>query len=249
MTTDTSERGLERLICAALTGSPCEPGAASGGTVRERGRSTAAPAGSARAGRLRPRALRRFGAADVGLFVNGLPVVTFELKNSLTKQTVNDAVQQYRRDRDPRERLFALGRCAVHFAVDEHEVRFCTHLQGKGSWFLPFNRGWNDGAGNPIEERVHRRRARALHAGRELLPAGQDGRRRPAVRRQAGREEAAALRRRARARRPDRQNARIEHDKALRRVMTAVLKDDTELFRQFSDNDDFRAGSPKRCSH
>ena len=47
------------------------------------------------------------------------------------------------------ERLFALGRCAVHFAVDEHEVRFCTHLQGKGSWFLPFNRGWNDGAGNP----------------------------------------------------------------------------------------------------
>ena len=76
-------------------------------------------------------------------------MVTFELKNSLTKQTVDDAVQQYRRDRDPRERLFALGRCAVHFAVDEHEVRFCTHLQGKGSWFLPFNRGWNDGAGNP----------------------------------------------------------------------------------------------------
>lgn len=88
-------------------------------------------------------------ALDLGLFVNGLPIATFELKNSLTKQTVADAVQQYQRDRDPRERLFELGRCAVHFAVDDHEVRFCTHLKGKGSWFLPFNRGWNDGAGNP----------------------------------------------------------------------------------------------------
>ncbi len=81
--------------------------------------------------------------------MNGLPVATFELKNSLTKQTVADAVQQYRRDRDPRERLFEFGRCVAHFAVDEHEVRFCTHLKGKGSWFLPFNKGWNDGAGNP----------------------------------------------------------------------------------------------------
>jgi type I restriction enzyme R subunit len=88
-------------------------------------------------------------ALDLGLSVNGLPVATFELKNSLTKQTVEDAVQQYRRDRDPREKLFELGRCVVHFAVDEHEVRFCTHLKGKASWFLPFNVGWNDGAGNP----------------------------------------------------------------------------------------------------
>ncbi len=88
-------------------------------------------------------------ALDLGLFINGLPVATFELKNSLTKQTVEDAIQQYRRDRDPREKLFELGRCVVHFAVDDHEVRFCTHLQGKGSWFLPFKLGWNDGAGNP----------------------------------------------------------------------------------------------------
>ena len=88
-------------------------------------------------------------ALDLGLFINGLPVATFELKNSLTKQTVDDAVQQYQRDRDPRERLFEFGRCVVHFAVDDHEVRFCTHLKGKGSWFLPFNLGWNDGAGNP----------------------------------------------------------------------------------------------------
>ena len=88
-------------------------------------------------------------ALDLGLFVNGLPVATFELKNNLTKQTVDDAVEQYRRDRDPREQLFGLGRCMVHFAVDESEVKMCTELKGKASWFLPFNIGWDDGAGNP----------------------------------------------------------------------------------------------------
>ena len=88
-------------------------------------------------------------ALDLGLFINGLPVFTFELKNSLTKQTVDDAVWQYRKDRNPREKLFELGRCLAHFALDENEVRFCTHLKGKASWFLPFNRGWDDGAGNP----------------------------------------------------------------------------------------------------
>lgn len=88
-------------------------------------------------------------ALDLCLFINGLPVATFELKNRLTKQTVEDAVQQYKRDRDPRELLFQFGRCLVHFAVDDQEVRFCTHLRGKDSWFLPFNKGWNDGAGNP----------------------------------------------------------------------------------------------------
>ena len=88
-------------------------------------------------------------ALDIGLFINGLPIFTFELKNSLTKQTVSDAVEQYKRDRNPREKLFELGRCIAYFAVDENEIRFCTHLKGKASWFLPFNRGWNDGAGNP----------------------------------------------------------------------------------------------------
>jgi type I restriction enzyme R subunit len=88
-------------------------------------------------------------ALDLVLFINGLPVATFELKNRLTKQTVEDAVQQYKRDRDPRELLFQFGRCLVHFAVDDQEVRFCTHLKGKESWFLPFNIGYNDGAGNP----------------------------------------------------------------------------------------------------
>ena len=86
---------------------------------------------------------------DLCLFINGLPIATFELKNSLTKQTVDDAVEQYKRDRNPRERLFELGRCLTHFAVDEHEAKFCTQLRGKASWFLPFNQGWNDGAGNP----------------------------------------------------------------------------------------------------
>lgn len=88
-------------------------------------------------------------ALDLALFINGLPVATFELKNSLTKQTVEDAVQQYKKDRNSRELLFQFGRCAVHFAVDDAEVRMCTHLQDHKSWFLPFNKGWNDGAGNP----------------------------------------------------------------------------------------------------
>jgi type I restriction enzyme R subunit len=86
---------------------------------------------------------------DMGLFINGLPIATFELKNSLTKQTVADAIEQYKMDRDPKEPLFRFGRCAVHFAVDDSEVMMCTELKGKASWFLPFNRGYNDGAGNP----------------------------------------------------------------------------------------------------
>ena len=243
MTTDTSERGLERLICTALTGAPCDPGVPAN-RVQERPASYAAgwicsaaddydreycvdlAQLAAFLGATRPQmcealdlgtdgptrrkflarlqgeiskrgtidvlrhglehgphhidlfygtpspgnakaaerhAANRFSvtrqlrysrddaqrALDLGLFINGLPVATFELKNSLTKQTVADAVQQYQRDRDPREKLFEFGRCVVHFAVDDHELRFCTHLKGKGSWFLPFNQGWNDGAGNP----------------------------------------------------------------------------------------------------
>lgn len=89
---------------------------------------------------------------DLGLFINGLPVATFELKNRLTKQTVGDAVQQYKRDRNPKELLFQFGRCMVHFAVDDQEVRMCTHLKAKDSWFLPFNKGTGDGAGNPPNE-------------------------------------------------------------------------------------------------
>ena len=243
MATDTTERALERLICSALAGHPCDPPAEgtvadppagyggvgwSGGSFHDYDREycvdlaqlatflrdTQPEAAEALAlsedgptrraflarlqgevakrgtidvlrngikhGRLNldlfygtpsehnPRAQERFGqnrftvtrqlrysrdeaqrALDVGLFINGLPVFTFELKNSLTKQTADDAVLQYQQDRNPREKLFEFGRCIAHFAVDEREVQFCTHLKGKGSWFLPFNRGWNDGAGNP----------------------------------------------------------------------------------------------------
>ncbi len=93
-------------------------------------------------------------ALDLALFINGLPVATFELKNSLTKQTVEDAVEQYKRDRDPRETLFLFGRCIVHFALDDQSIQMCTELKGrkglaKDSWFLPFNQGYNHGAGNP----------------------------------------------------------------------------------------------------
>ena len=89
-------------------------------------------------------------ALDMCLFINGLPVITFELKNSFTKQSVDDAVRQYQNDRDPRELLFQFKRCMVHFAVDDVRVKFCTRLNGKGSWFLPFDKGHNDGAGNPV---------------------------------------------------------------------------------------------------
>jgi len=86
---------------------------------------------------------------DLVIFVNGLPLLTFELKNSLTKQTMADAVVQYQTTREPRELLFQPGRCIAHFAVDDAEASFCTELKGKASWFLPFNQGWNSGAGNP----------------------------------------------------------------------------------------------------
>lgn len=88
-------------------------------------------------------------ALDMCVFINGLPVITFELKNQLTKQNVDDAVEQYKEDRDPREQLFSFKRCMVHFAVDDARVKFCTKLSGKDSWFLPFDKGCNDGAGNP----------------------------------------------------------------------------------------------------
>ena len=88
-------------------------------------------------------------ALDICVFINGLPITTMELKNSLTKQTTEDAVEQYREDRDPRELLFQFKRCIVHFAVDDSTVQFCTRLAGKKSWFLPFDKGFHDGAGNP----------------------------------------------------------------------------------------------------
>ncbi len=88
-------------------------------------------------------------ALDLAIFINGLPVMTCELKNQLTKQDVEDAVYQYQTDRDPKELLFQFKRCMVHFAVDDARIKFCTKLDGKKLWFLPFDKGYNDGAGNP----------------------------------------------------------------------------------------------------
>jgi type I restriction enzyme R subunit len=88
-------------------------------------------------------------ALDLCLFINGLPVVTIELKNHFTGQSTAYAVKQYKEDRDPRDTLFSFKRCMVHFAVDDQTIMFCTKLAGKNSWFLPFNKGYNDGAGNP----------------------------------------------------------------------------------------------------
>jgi len=86
---------------------------------------------------------------DMVLFVNGLPAVTMELKNAFTGQNVNDAKRQYQNDRDPKEALFAMGRCVVHFAVDSDLVFMAAQLSGKSTHFLPFNKGFNGGAGNP----------------------------------------------------------------------------------------------------
>ncbi len=88
-------------------------------------------------------------ALDVCIFLNGLPIITMELKNQLTKQNYRDAIKQYRTDRSPAELLFSFKRCMVHFAVDDNEVWMCTELKGDKSWFLPFNKGYRDGAGNP----------------------------------------------------------------------------------------------------
>ena len=90
---------------------------------------------------------------DVTLSLNGLPVVTAELKNPLTGQRAADAVKQYKQDRDERDLLFAFKkRALVHFAVDPDEAWMTTRLKGKDTVFLPFNRGHDHGAGNPPVE-------------------------------------------------------------------------------------------------
>ncbi|WP_134984873.1 type I restriction endonuclease subunit R [Xanthomonas axonopodis] len=87
---------------------------------------------------------------DVTLAVNGLPVVTVELKNPLTGQAASEAIHQYQHDRDERDRLFAFKqRALVHFAVDPDEAWMTTRLKGRETVFLPFNRGRVHGAGNP----------------------------------------------------------------------------------------------------
>ena len=91
-------------------------------------------------------------SVDMALFLNGLPLVTMELKNSLTGQTVTDAEKQYRGDRDPREPLFQFRRCLVHFAVGNEKVSMTTHLQGGRTRFFPFNKGIE----NPVNPDGHK---------------------------------------------------------------------------------------------
>ena len=89
---------------------------------------------------------------DMVLFLNGLPLVTMELKNSLTGQVAADAEKQYRVDRDPREPLFQFRQCLVHFAVGNEKVSMTTRLQGGETRFFPFNRGIE----NPVNPDGHK---------------------------------------------------------------------------------------------
>ncbi|MGM0558141.1 MAG: type I restriction endonuclease subunit R [Myxococcota bacterium] len=94
---------------------------------------------------------------DVALFLNGVPVVTAELKMELAGQTVVNAKKQYKYDRDPRAPIFRFKqRALVHFAVDSNEAFMTTKLTGKSTFFLPFNKGYRDGSGNPPVEGKHR---------------------------------------------------------------------------------------------
>ena len=87
---------------------------------------------------------------DVTLSLNGIPLVTLELKNHLTGQTAEHARRQYKQDRDPREPIFEFKRrTLVHFAVDTEAVLMTTRLAGSATHFLPFNKGRDGGAGNP----------------------------------------------------------------------------------------------------
>ena len=89
---------------------------------------------------------------DMALFLNGLPLVTMELKNSLTGQTVTDAEKQYRTDRGPGEPLFQFKRCLVHFAVGNEKVSMTTRLQRDETRFFPFNKGIE----NPVNSDGHK---------------------------------------------------------------------------------------------
>ena len=92
---------------------------------------------------------------DLAIFVNGLPIITMELKSraSSTGWTYKDAEEQYKNDRDPKETLFSFKRCIAHFAVDENFITFATKLDGKNTRFMPFNKGTTvGGSGNPIND-------------------------------------------------------------------------------------------------
>ena len=93
---------------------------------------------------------------DMVLFVNGLPIITIELKNQWTGQNARVHAQQQYKKRDIKETLLQFGRCLVHFAVDTDEVYMTTKLNGKSTFFLPFNKGFNHGKGNPPDAFGHK---------------------------------------------------------------------------------------------
>ena len=101
---------------------------------------------------------RNNNSLDIVLFLNGIPIVTLELKDQFSGQDVNDAIKQYKYDRSPTEEIFNFpNRTLVHFAVDLKEVYMTTRLEGGNTYFLPFNQGLGGagnvgGAGNPIRE-------------------------------------------------------------------------------------------------
>ena len=89
---------------------------------------------------------------DLVLFLNGLPIITAELKNSTTGQTVEHAITQYKKDREPKEALLKFKRCLVHFAVGNEKVSMATHLQKDATHFLPFNKD----SENPVNPNGHK---------------------------------------------------------------------------------------------
>ena len=90
---------------------------------------------------------------DMVVFLNGIPLATIELKNHWTGQSARvQGIKQYKTDRDPKQPLLNFARCLVHFAVDTDEVFMTTKLSGSSTFFLPFNKGHNHGAGNPPNE-------------------------------------------------------------------------------------------------
>ncbi|MDV8110424.1 DEAD/DEAH box helicase family protein [Bacillus sp. BAU-SS-2023] len=93
---------------------------------------------------------KKKGRVDLVLFLNGIPIITFELKNNLSGQSVKNAKTQYMNDRNPKEKLFTFNeRCIVHFAMDTEEIYMTTKLNKQNTFFLPFNKGNNGGKGNP----------------------------------------------------------------------------------------------------
>ncbi|BAU10237.1 type I restriction-modification system R subunit [Leptolyngbya sp. NIES-3755] len=100
---------------------------------------------------------KKSGIIDLTISLNGIPLITIELKNPLTGQTAEDAKKQYCRDRDPRELIFEFNRrTLVHFAVDTEVVWMTTRLAGNATTFLPFNQGYEGGAGNPPNQTSYR---------------------------------------------------------------------------------------------